>query len=49
MDKPAVAPTENTTKMPTLEQFIDLIKKEQSANEHRPAAYNVYNKYNKTS
>jgi len=36
-------------KMPSLDQFMDLVKSEKSALASTPSGYNVYNKYSKTS
>lgn len=35
--------------MPSLSQFMNLIKSEKSALASSPSGYNVYNKYDKTS
>lgn len=35
--------------MPTLDQFMNLVKSEKSALASSPSGYNVYNKYSKTS
>ena len=38
-----------THEMPSLDQFMDLIKSEKSALASMPSGYNVYNKYSKGS
>ncbi|MEI6707397.1 MAG: hypothetical protein WCK96_09720 [Methylococcales bacterium] len=40
--------SETAFKLPTLEQFMELVTAEQSTSLAGITAYNVYNKYNKT-
>lgn len=40
---------ENTLRLPTLDQFMELITDEQKSVASSPSGYNVYNKYHKSS
>lgn len=46
--KKTVNPSENF-KLPTLDQFMELVTAEQTALTATPSGYNVYNKYHKSS
>jgi hypothetical protein len=44
-----VTEKENGFKLPTLDQFMELVTAEKTTLAATPSGYNVYNKYNKTS